>query len=219
MLVVERLQKSYRGSKAPVLRDVSLHVKAGQSVAIWGPSGGGKTTLLNLLGGLDRDFEGCIRLMDHTLQAMTDADLSRLRGSKIGFVFQTPPFFEHLNASQNLRLSARFRGLNPSQEQLEARLSEVGLAGFAGRFPHELSGGQQQRLALARACLGSPPLLLCDEPTGNLDPDTGQAVLDLILQRTEQQAAVLVVTHNREVAARCDRLVRMEQGRLSEDDA
>ncbi len=216
MIRVQNVRKTYGDAQSPVLRDISFHVPQKQSVAVWGPSGGGKTTLLNLLGGLDRAYSGSISLLGKTLETLSDRALSGLRGRNIGFVFQSPPFFEHLRVEQNLLLPARFAGVSLSGERIEGLLSDVGLSGFAGRFPHELSGGQLQRLALARACVADPALLLCDEPTGNLDPATGQAVLDLILERVERGMTVMVVTHNREVAARCARVFRIEDGLLTE---
>jgi ABC-type lipoprotein export system ATPase subunit len=196
-----------------VLEDVSLEVEAGEVVAVLGRSGSGKSTLLHLLGALDTPDAGRIVLAGHELTGQRPRTLARLRLRHIGFVFQSFHLIEELSGEENVLLPARLPGARRGGERRGRMLVEqLGLAEIAHRRPHELSGGEQQRLAIARALVGDPELVLADEPTGNLDHDNGAAVLAM-LRRLEGRAVVLV-THEPEAAAIADRVLRLDDGRL-----
>jgi ABC-type lipoprotein export system ATPase subunit len=201
-----------------VLDGVSLEVDASEVVAVLGRSGSGKSTLLHLLGGLDRPDAGQIVLAGHDLTAQSSRALARTRLRHVGFVFQSFHLIEELTGQENVLLPARLPGALRGGEQRGRRLiAELGLAEIAGRRPHELSGGEQQRLAIARALVNDPELLLADEPTGNLDQDNGATVLALLRNLTRR--AVVIVTHEPEAAAIADRLLHLRDGRLVAEDA
>jgi len=212
--------RSYRDGErvVEVLRGVDLAVEPGSFVAVVGPSGSGKSTLLHLLGGLDRPDAGEIEIGGRSLVGLDLTTLAAFRNRTVGFVFQFYQLLADFTALENVTLPGRIAG-RPSRE-LERRarglLEQVGLAERATHFPSELSGGEQQRVAICRALLLEPPLLLADEPTGNLDPASGGVVMDLLrdLQRRAGTTAILV-THNPEIAARCGSIARLEGGKLS----
>jgi lipoprotein-releasing system ATP-binding protein len=213
------LRKSYRDAQheVAVLRQVDLEVESGELVAIVGPSGSGKTTLLHLLGALDHPDQGTVEIGGVDVAALDGARLARFRNRTLGFVFQFHQLLPDFTALENVMIPTRIAG-RPAEEALaRARtlLAEVGLEDRAGHFPNQLSGGEQQRVAICRALALEPPLLLADEPTGNLDPATGRRVLDLLieLQKRRGMTAVLV-THNPEVANRCAKVWRLEDGIL-----
>ena len=219
-VVVRGVAKSYRdGARAvEVLHQVDLEVRPGERLAIVGPSGSGKSTLLHLLGGLDRPDHGEIEIGGTALAGLPPERLAAFRNRTIGFVFQFHQLLADFTALENVMLPGRIAGL-PAREvggRARSLLERVGLAERAGHFPSQLSGGEQQRAALCRALLLEPPLLLADEPTGSLDPESGSTVVDLLeeLQRGRGTTAV-VVTHNPAVAARCDRILTLEGGRLN----
>lgn len=197
--------------------DVSLTIYPGEFVALTGPSGSGKSTLLNILGLLDRPTSGTYELEGVPSAGMADRELARLRGGTIGFVFQAFHLVPHLTAVENVALGLAYappgtlEGADPS-EALEA----VGMGHRADAFPGTLSGGERQRVAIARAVARSPRLLLCDEPTGNLDSRATEALLEILEDRLTPDRALLVVTHEADVAARAHRVVRMHDGRLVE---
>ncbi len=200
-----------------VLRALDLELEAGERVALLGPSGCGKTTFLNLLGGLDRPDEGSILLDGEPLHQASPARLADLRRSRLGTVFQFFHLIPTLTAEENLELPLRM--LKWPEARIRARCSElidaVGLAHRAGAWPSELSGGEMQRVAVARALAARPAVLLADEPTGNLDRASGQAVLSLLADLTEQQGSALVlVTHSESAARICHRVLHMEDGRI-----
>lgn len=221
MIRIAHLTKSYPGPRGehPVLRELDLHVEAGQAVAVLGRSGSGKSTLLGLVGGLDRRYSGSIQVADTRLEQLSDRDLSRMRGRLLGFVFQTPVFLNHLTCLDNLVMAARFSRADASPSRLRAMLAGVGLEDCAPALPDDLSGGQRQRLALVRALVADPAVLLCDEPTGNLDDETGQTVIDHLLARREEGRTLLIVTHDRRIAEACTRRLRLADGRLAEVEA
>jgi putative ABC transport system ATP-binding protein len=210
---LDHVGRSY-GSQ-PVLRDLSLEVAAGELVGIVGPSGSGKSTLLNVLGGLDRAFSGSVRVCGEDLGALGDADLSRFRNRRVGFVFQSFLLLDHLTAAENVMLPACFGPADgdPANRAREA-LSRVGLADRAGDLPARLSGGQKQRVAIARALFGTPDLLLADEPTGNLDNATGQEIVDLFARLNRDGLTLVVVTHEERVSRAARRVLRLDDGRL-----
>ncbi len=200
-------------ARTRVLDGVSLEVQAGEVVAVLGRSGSGKSTLLHLLGALDSPDAGRIVLAGQELTGQRPRALARLRLRHIGFVFQSFHLIEELSGEENVLLPARLPGARRGGERRgRALIEELGLAQIAHRRPHELSGGEQQRLAIARALVGDPELVLADEPTGNLDHDNGAAVLAM-LRRLEGRAVVLV-THEPEAAAIADRVLRLDDGRL-----
>jgi lipoprotein-releasing system ATP-binding protein len=215
------LRKTYRDGlrEVEVLRGVDLDIEAGELLAVVGPSGSGKSTLLHLLGGLDRPdaHDGSIHIGGEDLAGLNDRRLASFRNRTIGFVFQFHQLLPDFTAVENVMLPGRIAGRSPSQTYRAAceLLEEVGLAERLEHFPSQLSGGERQRVALCRALLLEPPLLLADEPTGNLDPVSGERVLSLLLDlQARHGTTVVLVTHNPEVAERCGRISRLERGFL-----
>ena len=180
-----------------------------------GASGSGKSTLLGLLAGLDEPSAGKVMLLEQSLNALDEDARARLRLGRVGFVFQSFQLLPGMTALENVGLPLKLTGLRNYQQQAMALLTEVGLAERAGHLPRQLSGGEQQRVALARAFAGDPEILFADEPTGNLDPDTGLQVIDLLFSLRDRCATALVlVTHDEKLADRCDRIYRLEHGKL-----
>ncbi len=216
---VTGLSKAYLDGErlVEVLRAAELEVAAGEVVAIVGPSGAGKSTLLHLLGALDVPDGGSIRIGNVALEELSPAALAPFRNATIGFVFQFQELLADFTAFENVVLPGRIAGrpLAELAPRAEALLEEVGLTVRAAHYPSELSGGERQRVAFCRALLLEPPLLLADEPTGNLDPESGDRVFALLreMQRRRGTTAV-VVTHNPEIAARCARVLRLDGGLL-----
>ncbi|MCP4201382.1 MAG: ABC transporter ATP-binding protein [bacterium] len=196
-----------------------MTVEPGESVAVVGQSGTGKSTLLHLLGALDRPDSGSISVGGADLAAMNAEELAAFRNRTIGFVFQFQELLADFTALENVLVPGRIAGLRGGALQAKAAglLDEVGLADRAGHFPSQLSGGEQQRVALCRALLLEPPLLLADEPTGNLDPEIGEQVFELMVALQKRRGTTaLVVTHNREIARRCGRVLTLQKGVLRE---
>ena len=213
------VDKSYRDAArtVEVLRGVDLEVDAGERLAIIGPSGSGKSTLLHLLGGLDRPDPGEIVVGGHALATLSAGALAAFRNRTIGFVFQFQQLLADFTALENVMIPGRIAGLPAGDLAARARglLAQVGMGERETHFPSQLSGGEQQRVALCRALLLDPPLLLADEPTGSLDPESGAAVVELLetLQSGRGMTAI-VVTHNPVLARRCDRILSLEGGAL-----
>ncbi len=206
------------GTRA-VLQGLDVAVGPGERVALLGPSGCGKTTLLNLLGGLDRADEGTVRFRDEALEGMTAPRLAEVRRVHYGTVFQFFHLIPTLDAQENIELPLHLLGWDAARIEVRARelVAAVGLEARAGAWPSELSGGEMQRIAVARALAARPAILLADEPTGNLDRASGEAVLDLLARLTEQEGAALVmVTHSETAAAICHRVLRLVDGRIVE---
>ncbi|MEM7189708.1 MAG: ABC transporter ATP-binding protein [Pseudomonadota bacterium] len=199
-----------------ILKGIDLDVGAGEQVAITGPSGSGKSSLLMVTGGLERATSGKVTVLGQDLGSSSEDDLARLRRARIGVVFQSFHLIPTMTAAENIRVPLEIAGHTDPGAQAAAMLEAVGLADRAKHYPAQLSGGEQQRIALARALAPSPELLLADEPTGNLDGATGSSVSDLMFDLAEQQEVTLVlVTHSPELAERCERVVTMANGRLA----
>ena len=224
MIVARNVSKTYPsgGGLLTVLQDIDLEIEAESFVAVVGPSGSGKTTLLGLLAGLDRPTSGRIWLDGTRLDSIDEDARARLRAEKVGFVFQTFQLLPTLTAIENVRVPLELRpGAVPHshveyENRARALLDRVGLADRADHYPVQLSGGEQQRASLARAFAHRPTVLFADEPTGNLDRDTGRRVVGLLHELNEEARTTLVlVTHDLELAEQSDRVVRLESGRLS----
>ena len=201
-----------------MLRGVSLDITKGELVALVGQSGSGKSTLLNIIGGLDQPDAGEVEVLGTDTVAAGDAKRARLRNRSIGFIFQAFNLLEHLTCLGNVVIPAAFSHDSKDVEQRgREALRRVGLSDFAGRYPGELSGGQKQRVAIARALFGSPALLLCDEPTGNLDSETGKEVIDFFRELNQKdKVTLLIVTHERRVSSVAQRVIAMRDGMIVE---
>ena len=204
--------------RVDILKGISLTIPAGQFVAIVGASGSGKSTLLGLLAGLDTPSSGQIWLDGVPIHNLAEAELATVRGSKIGFVFQSYQLIATLTALENVLLPYELNVQGSGLKQARELLGAVGLTDRMDHYPIQLSGGEQQRVALARAFIVEPPIVMADEPTGNLDSTNGGLVLDLLLKRNKQAGTTLVlVTHDPEVASRADRKIVLKDGRIVED--
>jgi putative ABC transport system ATP-binding protein len=204
--------------RVEILKGVSLTIPVGQFVAIVGASGSGKSTLLGLLAGLDSPSSGEIWLDGVPIHNLEEAQLAAVRGSKIGFVFQSYQLIPTLTALENVLLPFELNASGSGLEKARALLKSVGLAERMDHYPVQLSGGEQQRVALARAFVVEPPIVMADEPTGNLDSTNGRLVLDLLLDRNKRAGTTLVlVTHDSEVAAMADRKIVLRDGQIVED--
>jgi putative ABC transport system ATP-binding protein len=220
MLIAREVTREYRSGdqQLTVLRDVSFEIEQGAFVAIVGPSGSGKTTLLGLLAGLDIPTRGRVILDGADLTAMSENDRARLRGEKVGFVFQTFQLIPTLTARENIQVPLELRGTNGAPERARDLLERIGLAERGHHFPAQLSGGEQQRVAIARAFANSPRILFADEPTGNLDATTGGRVLELLESLNSQSGSTIVlVTHDATLASRAGRRIRLHDGVVVED--
>jgi len=202
-----------------ILRGIDFEIPAGQFVAIMGASGSGKSTLLGLLAGLDSATSGTIVLDGEDITSLREDALARLRGRKIGFVFQSWQLLPTLTAEENVLLPAELAGSREGIARARELLDLVGLAERRDHYPVQLSGGEQQRVALARAFMVRPPILMADEPTGNLDSTNGQLVLDLLVDLNRREGATLVlVTHDHDLAAQADRIMTLRDGAIVSDE-
>jgi putative ABC transport system ATP-binding protein len=198
-----------------ILHPLDLHIDAGRVAAITGPSGSGKSTLLGLIAGLDAPSTGRILIAGADITAMGEDELARFRGARIGFVFQFFHLLPSLTAWENVRVPLEIAGAPDPGARADALLAEVGLTARRHHYPSQLSGGEQQRVAIARALANDPPLLLADEPTGNLDSTTGHQVIDLLLEvNRRRQTTIVLVTHDPELAARADVSIALRDGRI-----
>ena len=219
LLRLEGVSKTYAAGSVPVhaLRDVTLSLDPGEFLAVMGPSGSGKSTLLHLMGGLDVPTRGRVLWRDRDLGGMSTSQRARWRSQHVGFVFQTFQLLPHLTAQENVELPLVLQGVAPGERRrrAEALLERVGLLRRRAHKPSELSGGEQQRVAIARALITNPEVLLADEPTGNLDSETGHQILELIRELNERDGlTVVLATHNREAASYAQEVVELRDGRL-----
>ncbi|PTX05067.1 ABC transporter ATP-binding protein [Pararhodobacter aggregans] len=206
-----------QGNAGPVdiLKGISLEVERGQSVGLVGPSGSGKSSLLMLMGGLERATGGSVRALDQDLTAMNEDQLARFRRGNMGVVFQSFHLIPTMTALENVATPLELAGRKDAFERAEAELTAVGLGARMHHYPAQLSGGEQQRVALARAAAPRPAILLADEPTGNLDGPNGQAIMDMLFGLRDRHGATLVlVTHAPDLAARCDRVIHLRDGMI-----
>jgi putative ABC transport system ATP-binding protein len=220
MLVARDLSKEYRSgdNKLAVLRDVSFSIPQGAFVAIVGPSGSGKTTLLGLLAGLDTPTRGQVILDEADMTAMNEDERAQLRGAKVGFVFQSFQLISTLTALENVQVPLELRGERGAGERARELLRRVGLGDRLDHFPTQLSGGEQQRVAIARAFANEPRILFADEPTGNLDSETGARIVELLESLNRESATtIILVTHDLNLAARAQRIIRLSDGRIVSD--
>ncbi|MFZ5626707.1 MAG: ABC transporter ATP-binding protein [Bacillota bacterium] len=218
MIRLEELSKHYQMGKVVVkaLNNVSLTIAAGEMVGIVGPSGSGKSTLMNILGCLDVPTSGKYYLDGKEISELDEDELAEIRNRKIGFVFQNFNLLPSLTALENVELPLIYRGIGGTERRKRAleALEKVGLNDRIDHKPVELSGGQQQRVAIARALAGDPPVILADEPTGNLDSRSGREVMEILAQLHQQGKTIIIITHDQNIAARLPRVVRIQDGML-----
>ncbi len=227
ILLLDKVSRQYGGVQGNgsvtiihALRDVDLELKHGERVAVMGPSGSGKSTLLNVIAGLDKISAGSIHIDGKDLSRVDDDERTRLRRERIGMIFQSFNLLPTLTAVENVSLPLRLRGVSRSESEQQARamLERVGLAPRGSHRPDEMSGGERQRIAIARALVFNPLLLLADEPTGNLDSVAGGTILTLLDElHRDLNTTILLVTHNEMAAAGCDRILSMRDGRIVDD--
>jgi len=203
------------------LDHVDLKINAGDFVAVMGPSGSGKSTLMNIIGCLDTPDDGNYRLLDLEVADLGDDELSRIRNSKIGFVFQSFHLLPRMTARENVLLPLRYSAADSGEnhERADELLDRLGLSDRLDHRPNQLSGGQRQRVAIARSLISAPPLLLADEPTGNLDSRTSEEIMELFEELNQRGQTILMVTHEEEIAAHARRLIRMRDGKIEHDSA
>jgi len=223
VVVLEKVVKEYQLGKVvvPALKEVSLAIGAGEFASIAGPSGSGKTTLLNLVGCVDRPTRGTVLVDGRDTGKLSERELTRLRLERLGFIFQSFNLVGVLDAFQNVEFPLLLQGHISRQERqrrVDTLLEQVGLAGHRRHRPNELSGGQRQRVAIARALVTRPRIVLADEPTANLDSQTGAAIIDLMKRINEQEGTTFIFsTHDARVMKHADRLIRLEDGRVAEE--
>lgn len=221
MIELTDIAKTYRMGNVEIcaLCGVSLRVGPGELIAVMGPSGSGKSTLMNVIGCLDRPTAGSYRFEGREISDLTDDELAAVRNVKIGFVFQSFNLLPRFSALKNVEVPLIYSGVSARlrRERAAPVLERVGLGERMHHKPSELSGGQQQRVAIARALVNNPPLLLADEPTGNLDSRSGEEILNIITDLNKQGVTIMIVTHDRDVAARCKRIINLKDGRIVSD--
>lgn len=211
---------SLRGNAGlvPILHGISLNVQRGETLGLIGPSGSGKSSLLMVMGGLERATSGEINVLNHNLTSMSEDGLARVRRDHMGVVFQSFHLIPTMTALENVATPLELAGHADAFDRARAELAAVGIAHRADHYPAQLSGGEQQRVALARASAPRPAILLADEPTGNLDGVNGAAIMDLLFDLRDRHGATLImVTHSPDLAARCDRIVRLRDGRIDQE--
>ncbi|MCR4393706.1 MAG: ABC transporter ATP-binding protein [Dehalococcoidales bacterium] len=220
MIQLQNIVKTYPMGKRElrVLQGVDLHISPGEMVAIMGPSGSGKTTLLNLIGLLDRPTSGSYLLEGREVSRLNSVEQAKIRGQKIGFIFQTFNLLPYLSALDNVILGQKYAGkINPLSAQ--DALARVGLANRLHHKPNELSGGEQQRVAIARALAKNPPIILADEPTGNLDSRSGKEIMNILTSlHLEQKITLIMITHDPNIAHYCQRIIHIQDGQIISEE-
>jgi putative ABC transport system ATP-binding protein len=222
IVAIENLCKAYQLGSLEVyaLRDLDLSIEQGEYVAIMGPSGSGKSTLLNVLGCLDRPTSGTYQIGGEDVSKLDDDELSKIRGSRIGFVFQSYNLIAQLNVIENIEVPMFYKGF-PERDSAERAKELAGIVGLGDRIKHrppELSGGQQQRVAIARALANKPLIILADEPTGNLDTESGSEIMNILGDLNKQGTTLIIVTHDAHVAARTERAIHLLDGRIERQE-
>jgi putative ABC transport system ATP-binding protein len=211
------LTLSSRAGDVHILRGVSFDAKAGEAIGIVGPSGSGKTSLLMVMAGLEPVTNGQLFIRGEAVHGKSEGELSKLRRDSVGIVFQSFHLIPTLTAVENVALPLEFKGVKNAESLAKNKLAEVGLGHRLTHYPGQLSGGEQQRVAIARALAAGAKIILADEPTGNLDQDTGQSIMDLLFGiKKNNDATLLLVTHDRTLAKRCDRIIEVRDGLISE---
>ncbi|MEO1171819.1 MAG: ABC transporter ATP-binding protein, partial [Myxococcota bacterium] len=195
-----------------ILGGVNVELSRGESVALLGPSGSGKSTLLQILGALDPGYGGTVEVLGNTLETMSDSKRAEFRNAKLGFVFQAYNLLSQLTALENVLLPARLSGASVDPRRAREQLEKVGLGAKTHRLPRQLSGGERQRVAIARALMQEPELVLCDEPTGNLDRRTGEQIMELFGQLKSRGVGMIIATHDEKIADTADRAIRLDAG-------
>ncbi|MGC2113331.1 MAG: ABC transporter ATP-binding protein [Pseudolabrys sp.] len=209
------LSLGHGAARVHILKDINLHIGSGETIGLVGPSGSGKSTLLMVMAGLERADRGSVTIAGEDLSALDEDALARFRGRHIGIVFQSFHLIPTMTAMENVAVPLELSGIADANARARDELAAVGLSERLNHYPAELSGGEQQRVALARALVPNPKILVADEPTGNLDEDTGKQVIDLLFAGHEKRGTTLVlVTHDSALAARCARVVRLRSGRI-----
>jgi putative ABC transport system ATP-binding protein len=209
------LSLGHGAARVHILKDIDLHIGSGETIGLVGPSGSGKSTLLMVMAGLERADKGSVTIAGEDLSALDEDALARFRGRHIGIVFQSFHLIPTMTAMENVAVPLELSGIADANARARDELAAVGLSERLNHYPAQLSGGEQQRVALARALVPNPKILVADEPTGNLDEDTGKQVIDLLFAGHEKRGTTLVlVTHDSALAARCARVVRLRSGRI-----
>jgi putative ABC transport system ATP-binding protein len=220
MIELKNIVKSYPMGKRElkVLQGINLHINSGEMVAIMGPSGSGKSTLLNLIGLLDRPTSGEYRMEDKEVSSLNGVELARIRGQKIGFIFQSFNLLPYLSAIANVELGQKYAGIT-DRRAAEAALERVGLTERMHHRPSELSGGEQQRVAVARALAKNPPVILADEPTGNLDSRSSKDIMSILCGlHQERNLTLIMITHDPKIAHYCQRIIYIEDGQILKEE-
>jgi putative ABC transport system ATP-binding protein len=211
------LKLSSRAGAVHILKGVSMDAEAGEAIGVVGPSGSGKTSLLMVMAGLEPVSSGALFIRGEAVHGKTESQLSALRRDSVGIVFQSFHLIPTLTAVENVALPLEFKGVKNAEMLAKNKLAELGLGHRLTHYPGQLSGGEQQRVAIARALAAGAKIILADEPTGNLDQDTGQAIMDLLFGiRKNNDATLVLVTHDRQLANRCDRIIEVRDGLISE---
>ena len=209
------LSLGHDAARVHILKDIDLDIKRGETIGLVGPSGSGKSTLLMVMAGLERPDAGNVTVAGNDLAALDEDDLARFRGRNIGIVFQSFHLIPTMTALENVAVPLELAGVSDANERAARELATVGLGERMQHYPAELSGGEQQRVALARALAPNPPILVADEPTGNLDETTGKQIIELLFAaHRERETTLVLVTHDAALAARCERVVRLRSGRI-----
>lgn len=221
MIKITELNKYYKNEEMSLhaLKNVNLHINKGEFVAIMGSSGSGKSTFMNVIGCLDKEFQGSYVLDEVQVSLIKEEDISKIRNKKIGFVFQAFNLLSNLTALENVELPLIYAGINHKERVERARevLEKVGLGERLNHKPNELSGGQKQRVAIARALVNNPAIILADEPTGNLDSQSEEEIMNLFLELNQQGKTIVIVSHEPEVAKFCKRIVVFKDGVIIKD--